>query len=126
VGEDMTLYEVSTNFYKTNLYRNLKIPRQDLEPQKPGFCDFPLEYGERYFKMLTAEEKRSDGSFHCPQGRRNEALDVRVLNLCAADIFLANEVNFLRSQMQAQGVKKEILAGITQREIIQILESETK
>ncbi len=53
----------------------------------PGFCHFPLEYGEEYFASLTAEhlvprivrgevvlswEKRRAGA-------RNEALDIRVL-----------------------------------------------
>ena len=85
IDEDLLLYELSTNFYKKTIYRNLKIPRQVGAEQRAGFCDFPQDYGADYFKMLTAEELRSDGSFHAG-GRRNEALDVRVYNLCAAHV----------------------------------------
>lgn len=99
---DVIFYEISTNYYKTNTYNNLKIARQDLEPQKPGFCNFPRDRGEKYFKMLTAEEKRTDGSFHAG-GRRNEALDCRVMALCAGDVFLDSKVTAMRVAAKAKG-----------------------
>jgi phage terminase large subunit GpA-like protein len=121
VGEDIRLYEISTNYYKTHLYNNLRIERQDIGEQKPGFCDFPMDYGEKYFQMLIAEEKRSDGSFHCPSGRRNESLDCRVLNQCAGDVYLDAEVFNAKviaikngmSKMQAQAINhKSALAHL--------------
>ena len=30
------------------------------EKQTPGFCEFPKDYKEKYFKGLTAEEKREE------------------------------------------------------------------
>jgi phage terminase large subunit GpA-like protein len=124
-GEDLTLYEISTNFYKTTIYNNLKIERQDTEPQKAGFCDFPIDYGEKYFRMLTAEEKRRDGSFHCPAGRRNEALDVRVYNLCAADVYLGKLVYDMRAHYKGQGWKPHQLEQINHRYVLEILRQRT-
>jgi phage terminase large subunit GpA-like protein len=55
----------------------------------PGYCHFPFDYDERYFRMLTAEERvretTRDGKgrmvWHLQHGRRNEALDCRVYAL---------------------------------------------
>jgi phage terminase large subunit GpA-like protein len=95
IGTDTILYEISTNFYKTHLYNNLQITRQDTGEQRSGFCDFPVEYGESYFRQLTAEEKLADGTFHAG-GRRNEALDCRILNLCAGDVYLGLKIEEMR------------------------------
>jgi phage terminase large subunit GpA-like protein len=95
IGGNTILYEISTNFYKTHLYNNLLIKRQPTGEQRAGFCDFPVDYGESYFRMLTAEEKLSDGSFKA-SGRLNEALDCRVMNLCAGDVYLAFKIDELR------------------------------
>jgi phage terminase large subunit GpA-like protein len=122
VGEDITLYEISTNYYKMHLYNNLKIERQDLDPQKPGFCDFPVDYNEEYFRMLTAEERRSDGSFHQPQGRRNEALDCRVMNQCAGDVFLDAEVMHAKARALADGISKERVQQINHKSVLAYIE----
>lgn len=94
---DVLLVQISTNYYKTNLYNNLNIQRRDYDPQPPGFCDFPADYKEKYFRMLTAEEQRKDGSFHAG-GRRNETLDLRIMNLCAGDLHLDQWTDRLREQ----------------------------
>lgn len=74
LSDSNMLYEISTNYYKGQVYSNLKIRRRDEYPQRAGFCEFPRDYPQRYFEMLTAEEKRADGSFYAGR-RRNEALD---------------------------------------------------
>lgn len=119
IGEDSTLYEIATNHYKTHAYNNLKIPRQDTGPQKAGYCNFPIDYNENYFRMLTAEEKRRDNSFHCPSGRRNEALDCRVMNLCAGDVFLDSEVLRVRAAAMTGGAKKHDLQVINHRMVLE-------
>jgi phage terminase large subunit GpA-like protein len=101
IGTDTLLYEISTNFYKTHLYNNLQIARQDVGEQRAGFCDFPVEYGENYFRMLTSEEKLSDGTFHAG-GRQNEALDVRVMNLCAGDVYLGLKIEEMRDYYRTE------------------------
>jgi phage terminase large subunit GpA-like protein len=124
VSGTILLYEISTNFYKNQVYNNLKIVRQEIDPQRPGFCDFPVDYGEKYFKMLTAEEKRRDGSFYCPSGRRNESLDCRVMALCAADVYLASIVMERKALAKANGASATDLQMINHRAIIQMLKQE--
>lgn len=106
---DLELIQISTNFYKTALYSNLHIERlgQEFEIQAPGFCDFPVDYPPKYFDMLRAEEQRKDGSFHAG-GRRNESLDCRVYNLCAADVFLARLVESFRQKYKKQYKPEEL------------------
>ncbi|MCK5633086.1 phage terminase large subunit family protein, partial [bacterium] len=125
VGEDAMIYEIATNYYKTLIYNNLKITRQPLEPQRPGFCDFPINYSDNYFKMLTAEEKHKDGSFH-DNGRRNEALDCRVYAQCAADAWIDIQVNLARLKAKKNGAPIESLQQISKRTIIQVLKVKTK
>lgn len=116
--------EVSTNYYKTHIYNNLKIERRDFEPQRPGFCNFPRDREEKYFKMLTAEEKRRDGSF-LAGGRRNESLDCRVLNICAADLFLDSKVSAMRLAAKAKGASDIELQGINHKFVLEILTKQT-
>ena len=118
LGEDSFLYEISTNFYKTHVYNNLKIERQDTGGQRPGFCDFPIDYGESYFRMLTAEEKRRDGSFHCPSGRRNESLDCRVMALCACDVYLDAELLRVKAAALKDGATKDQVMAINHRMVL--------
>ena len=125
VGEDIILYEISTNYYKTQIYHNLKIERQDVEPQRPGFCDFPRDYGERYFEMLTAEERRRDGSFHNPTGRRNEALDCRVYALCAGDVFLDSEVMNYKAWAKSQGSSPAEIQIINHKTVLESMTRQT-
>lgn len=117
-GED-GFYEIATVFYKNIVYRTLEIQRRDIDPQRPGFCDFPIDYGEKYFRMLTAEERRDGGaSFWCPTGRRNEALDCRVMNLCAAHVFLDTELAKQRELLQKKGLTKEQQKALTTKDIL--------
>jgi phage terminase large subunit GpA-like protein len=114
-----TLIEIATNYYKNHLYNSLKVARKPLEPQKPGFCDFPIDYGDKYFEMLTAEEKRANGSFHCPSGRRNEALDCRVMSLCAADFYLEAKTLAFRAAAKKQGISEIDISKITHRFVLE-------
>jgi phage terminase large subunit GpA-like protein len=68
------LFTISTVYYKEQLYKNLRKTRRATGEQLKGFCEFPVDYPNKYFKMLTAEERLSDGSYEA-YGRRNEALD---------------------------------------------------
>lgn len=129
IADGLILYTIATNFYKTMIYNNLKIKRIPGEIQSPGFCDFPFEYGqvgtdyEKYFSMLTAEEKLKDGSFHAG-GRRNEALDCRVYALCAADVYLYGLVRNIREAMKKAGMKRDEVEKINRRWVIEKLKRE--
>jgi phage terminase large subunit GpA-like protein len=117
---DIDYVEVSTNHYKTKTYTSLNISRRDTEPQKPGFCDFPRNRGEKYFTQLVAEEKRADGSFH-DGGRRNEALDCRVYALCAGDVFLDAKVSAMRAAAKMQGASDMEIQKLTHKVVLEIL-----
>lgn len=117
---DTTLIDVSTVFYKNRVYNNLKIERPPFGENPPGFCDFPIDYPETYFKGLTAEEKRKDGSFHKPNGRKNEPLDCRVYALCAGDYFLAKQIEQLRVAAKASGSSDAEIEQIDHKFVLQI------
>lgn len=93
-GSSLMMIRIATNYYKDKVYASLQIDRPlkgEIIP--PGYPSFPYDYEDSYFKMLNAEYKRSKRigdkvsyEYYCPKGRRNEALDVRVYNLCAAEV----------------------------------------
>jgi len=120
INEDITLYTISTVYYKNMIYNNLGIERNPIEPQKPGFCDFPDNYDEYYFEMLTAEEKISDstGTRYDSKQRRNEALDCRVYALCASDVFLDSEKLTYRAWAKEKGASATEILKITNRTVI--------
>lgn len=124
ISEAILLYEISTNYYKNQIYQNLKVPRNDTGKQRPGFCEFPIDYGEKYFMMLTAEEKLKDGSFRCPSGRRNEALDCRVGNLCAGDIFIDSYVLSVKARITQEGGTAADLLKANYRFCIDLMQKE--
>ena len=130
INEDILIYTLSTNYYKTQIYSHLKTQRQDYKLQKPGFCEFPFEYGqsgtlyEHYFDMLTAEEKKRDGSFD-PAGRRNEALDVRAYALTAADVFLDGLVMEYKGVAKTSKAKPDEIRKIDHRFVIELLKKES-
>lgn len=101
INDETMLFEISTIYYKTQIYSSLNVERTPNDPQPFAFSDFPVDYNEDYFDMLTAEEKMSDGSFQS-HGRRNEALDCRVGCLCAADIFLDSELEIFKNWARTQ------------------------
>ena len=123
-GGDTLLYEMATNHYKSLVYGALKIPRSQHGDNPPGFCDFPIDYDKQYFKGLTAEEVRTDGSFH-ETTIPNEPLDCRVMNLCAADAYLDSRVDRLRKHYKKQGYSEQEVSKINKKKVLQLLEKQT-
>jgi len=105
-GQDLFVYLIATNYYKKRIYNRSKIERVAVGNQRPGFMDHPVEYDDRYFEMLFSETHRKDGSFHAG-GRRNEALDIKVYNLCAGDVWLDMMVDHWRRIYQGRGYSAE-------------------
>jgi len=121
VGGDQFIYEINTRFYKRLIYNNLKVRRVETQLQPPGFCEFPYDYDEQHFEGLRSEEQRSDGSFYCPSGRRNEQLDTRVYALCAGDVWLNAETERVRKYYRDQGLAVEQVQQITGRVVLDML-----
>lgn len=120
ITDETTLYTISTLHYKTLIYSNLKKVRAaTASSNPPGFCEFPYDYPDEYFDGLTAEEKRRDGSFHLPGGRRNEPLDCRVYALCAADVYLEACVLTARENAKKAGAPKDQIMQINSRYILE-------
>lgn len=87
------VWSVGVDVVKTELYGLLRLPRPaEGEPPPPGFCHFPADYDEEFFKQLTAEHlvtgrKRSGFTireWRVQPGRENHFLDARVYARAAA------------------------------------------
>lgn len=124
LAEDQLVYQISTNYYKTMLYNNLKIERLPADPQAANFCDFPFDYNEKYFDGLTAEEKQRDGSFKKIK-TRNEPLDIRGYNLCAADVFLDSEVTRWKAWALSEKWRPDQIQTINHRWVIDEMARQT-
>lgn len=88
------LYAIGTDTAKDTLFSRLK-----LDTFGPGYCHHPLAdaYDEEFFAQLTSEEKRSkydkgvlQGYYYKKMRARNEALDLKVLNMAALAILNPN------------------------------------
>lgn len=119
---EVEYYTISTWHYKAHLFNNLNVKRVDFEPQGPRFCDFPMDYSEKYFKQLTANERLSNGSFRDLPGQDREALDIRVYGLCAADVALAARMVWYRKQMLAGQQKRPVDVRRSQQEIERMID----
>lgn len=129
IGDDknVLLYEISTNYYKHHIYKNLNLVfNEDKEQQAAGFCWFPRDYTDEYFEQLRAEERLSDGSFYHPKNRANEALDLRVYNMAAADIFLDKLVNNHKVDAKSRGLTDLQIAKIHHSSVLDMLAERTK
>jgi len=122
---DVVLYEFATNHYKHHIYKNLKLTRNMTGDQKSGFCDFPADTPKEYFKMLTSEELREDGSFHAGS-RRNEAMDCRVYNLGLCDVFLDHKVEMLRELAKKKGAKKAHMKFLNINKVLEMMTNATQ
>lgn len=90
----VNLYPVGTDSGKDTVFSRLK-----LDAFGPGYCHHPDTegYDEEYFQQLTSEEKRSkydkgvlQGTHYVKIRARNEALDLKVLNVVALAILNPN------------------------------------
>ncbi len=85
---EIKLITVGSDTGKEWIYSHTKIT----DPG-PGCMHYPMNYPQEYFDELTAEEvitKKVRGVpqrvWICPPGKRNEALDIEVLNLAALEL----------------------------------------
>jgi phage terminase large subunit GpA-like protein len=114
------VYEINTNHYKHNLYGSLNIQRKEFGPQSPGFCEFPKDYPEKYFQMLTAEDKLVGGGFR-DKGRQNETLDLDIYNRCLCDIYLSRRQEQFREKYKKQYTPDELRAIINYKFVLEYL-----
>lgn len=103
------VWHVGSDTAKDAWYSRLRT-----KDEGPGYCHFPLDYGEHYFEMLTAEQVRTKYSkgrpireWFLPSGKRNEALDIRVYSLAA---LLSRPVNWAQLAAQTGEPLKNVAA----------------
>jgi len=101
--------DLQTGQLKAELYGYLaRGAPADGQPTPDGYCHFPAEYGEKYFRMLTAEERVKETTrtgavryvWKLGSGRRNEALDARVYAMGALYVF----ASMIQEEAEAEGV----------------------
>jgi len=118
------LYLIATNEYKRILRSALMKQRSIRGKEQPAsFCEFPEDYDAKYFAMLNAEEMLSDGSFESG-GRRNEATDCRVYNLCAAEVYLNDNVGVIRAVYRKKGYNERETLNLTKEHVLVKLEKD--
>lgn len=84
-------YPVGVSHMKHELYTWLRLEKQETGKAPPGYCHFP-EYGEEFFRQITAETfvRHESHKTHEIRGEwkkireRNEALDCRIYARAAA------------------------------------------
>lgn len=111
---------IYTNWYKRRLYRSIKISikRRNQDLKGGLYCDFPADYPDKYFDMLVAEEQRADQTFWKSSGVANEALDLRVYNLCAGEFWLVQETEKMRRAALRAGHSKEHCSHIHSKHVL--------
>jgi phage terminase large subunit GpA-like protein len=94
------LFTIGTDTAKQMIYSRLKIHQPGA-----GYCHFPADYPEEYFRQLTSERiqtKFVNGHptrvWVIPKGRRNEALDCRVYGMAALHILNPNLEELAKTQ----------------------------
>ena len=113
----LRVWNVSGPVAKMELYRWLKLEREHGGIETPpGTCHFP-EYGEEYFKQLTAERRVirlhkgfPRATWEKDPSRNNEALDCRVYARAAATIYGLDRMSQFKwhNLEQALGVEVEV------------------
>jgi len=104
----INLFPVGTDTAKELLFARLKID----EPGA-GYCHFPLDREEEYFRMLTAEKKVLRYFKGRPKRewvktrQRNEALDCRVYAMAALQVMGINIEAVAKQQKNSVGSQKK-------------------
>lgn len=101
------LFSIGTDTAKQMIYSRLKIHQPG-----HGYCHFPADYPEEYFKQLTAERIQTKFVNGHPtrvwvlkKGKRNEALDCRVYGLAALHILNPN-LDALAEEQERQRIQQ--------------------
>jgi len=120
-GEEVV--EISTAHYKQALFARLNVNATEDNPHPNGYCDFPHNYPDDYFVQLTNSEKLPGGGFK--DTKPHEALDCRIYNLCASDLWLDTQVRIRRKQAEAKGASAVYARmSINSRTVLEGMEAE--
>lgn len=120
-GSNLMSVRIAVNYFKDMVYSSLRTIQDPGHETPPNYPAFPYDYDDKYFKMLNAEYKRGtrkgsriEYSYYCPQGKPNEALDIRVYNIAARDVLYhlaITETLAEAIEQYEQSVKRRILVS---------------
>ena len=95
--ENLSLFEIYVDLYKNTLARYFSQEERFNENDYPdGWHTFANSYSDEYFRQLTTEQRVRTTSptgavkIQWVQHGRNEAFDLNVYNLAAADLYIQN------------------------------------
>jgi phage terminase large subunit GpA-like protein len=119
----LAFYPVAVSLIKEELYSFLNLEKSVDGNTPRGYCHFP-EYEAEYFKMLTAEQKKTiskrgvNVSVWEKIRNRNEALDCRVYARAAAyqfgiDRFTDDDWKSFETRLKDQELKKDVTSKKT-------------
>jgi phage terminase large subunit GpA-like protein len=123
----VNLFTVGVDTAKEAIYSRLR----GVKEPGPGYCHFPLDRDVGYFEQLTAEKKRVRYSkgfpvhyWWKPDGKRNEALDIRVYGYTAllGLISMGLQLNKRAGEVSGKHVSgdgnKPVVSALSQRRCI--------
>jgi len=128
IRRGIKVFSIGVSLLKSELYSWLKFLAPEVDqPAPPGFCHFP-EYGEDYFKELTAErlliKKNRRGFAHTEwvkERERNEALDTRIYARAAASLVGLDRLKVSENENQEKNdVAKQKNSSHTDNETRQV------
>jgi phage terminase large subunit GpA-like protein len=99
-GQNIIL--INTNYYKGAIYRLLKNVSPGSDNQIPNSHITPADYPDYYFQQLRAEKQKTDGTFHNPANKRNEALDSLVGNKAESDFIIQGFIEADREKLKRE------------------------
>lgn len=123
-GVKVRLFHVGTDTAKDEIFSYLRVSRDEESSgdAQPGFCHFPADYEESYFKQLCAEKKITQYRMGVARqvyvkvsaNARNEALDCRVYATAARAILNPNFEKLAQHRFRNE-VKQEIREKISRK-----------
>lgn len=131
-GQKIRLFHVGTDTAKDEIFSYLRVSRAGEEASGdgsvPGFCHFPADYEESYFKQLCAEKKITKYTMGVARqvyvkvsaNARNEALDCRVYATAARAILNPNFEKL--AQHRFRNETKRVIRETISRKITEIAE----
>jgi phage terminase large subunit GpA-like protein len=108
--------EISTARYKSSLFSRLQTTATEQNPEPNGYFETFADASDEFFIQLTNCEKLSDNSYR--DLGSTEVLDTAVYNLCAGDLYLDREVQYVKNKRIAEGIDRTFVEMTTTKKII--------
>jgi phage terminase large subunit GpA-like protein len=99
--------EISTAHYKGTLFSRLNTRATEQNPSPNGYLAVFREANDEFFTQITNSEQRADGSFR--DLGDHEVMDTAIYALCAADLYLARQVDYFKNTRLEAGLDRHFV-----------------